>query len=134
MFWLYLKTAEGGSKRTDDGIWHDPRRLGLRRPRLDRQPASASGRVSRLKLSMAVSTEVGSTSRKIALNVLIRSTKPSGRTGCRIDPLCRYVASCAPPGLSVLHVLRHPPHRGFRGKQIAGRVDGDAFAHGAFGR
>src|SRR5262249_59625230 len=34
----------------------------------------------------------------------------------------------------ILDVLCHAPPRGFCGVQIAGRIDGDPFSHGSFGR
>src|SRR5258708_8514477 len=36
-------------------------------------------------------------------------------------------------GPLLLDVLRHAPHRSFGGVEIAGRIDGDPFAHGALG-
>ena len=43
---------------------------------------------------------------------------------------------CPPPvpGELVLDILGHAPHGRFGGVDIAGRIDRDAFAHGAFGR
>src|SRR5438270_4337402 len=55
-----------------------------------------------------------------------RSCSPNKKNSPSKHKKCQ--ATC-----SLLHIFVHASHGGLRGEQVAGRVEGDAFAHGAVG-
>src|SRR5262249_43984761 len=105
----------------------------ISRPILCVDASSATPIVSRISCRAELSAVPGKSSARVVMqNEAIRSVSLCAWTD--EGPQAAIIHVRRRRTSLVLDVLEHAPHRSLRGIEGAGRIDGDPFAHGPFGR